>query len=176
MLVSGRPFQKHPVSSIFHTSSGFYSLVISLTRSFQLSSTFSFTSPSSPAVFILWRLCFFLKDCSHPFDAEKPLISILSAIRRAFSFSIVLDTGMFGCLQRLYHSHNASFTSEYFAGRTLLMTRLHACLILGQNLLLGTQNFLGLCQPFVEFVWNFTITCVWIILCIVYQFHSLLQV
>ena len=53
ILVTGRPFQKHPVSSIFHTSSGLFSLVISLARSFQLSNSFSFTSPSSPALFIL---------------------------------------------------------------------------------------------------------------------------
>ena len=152
-----------PVLSIFHTCSSLYSLVISLACSFQLSSTFSLTSPSSPAVFIRWRKCCFLRDCIHPFYAGKPLISIFSARRRASFCSIVPDTGMFDCLQRLYHSHNVSSTSEYFAGRTLLMTRLHACLILGQNLLLGTQKFLGLCAPCAEFVCIFTITWVWII-------------
>ena len=49
------------------------------------------------------------------------------------------------------------------------MARLQACLILGQNILLGTQNCLDLCPPYVEFLRKFTITCVWIILCIVYS-------
>ena len=60
-----RPFQKHPVSSIFLISSGLYSLVISFAHSLQLSSSFSFTSPSSPAVFILWRLCCFCTVAIH---------------------------------------------------------------------------------------------------------------
>lgn len=58
-LVSGNPRQKLPVSSIFHTSSGFHPRVISLTCSFQLSIVSSFTSPSSPAMVMWCRLCCF---------------------------------------------------------------------------------------------------------------------
>ena len=87
-LVSGKPRQKLPVSSTFHPSSGFHPRVMSLTHSFQLSIVSSFTSPSSPAMSMWCRLCCFLNDSSHPLEAAKPLMLILSAasklLREAF--------------------------------------------------------------------------------------------
>ena len=57
--------QKHPVSSMFQTFSGFHPLISSLDRSFQLASVCGLISASSPATVIVEMLCPFFKRSNH---------------------------------------------------------------------------------------------------------------
>ena len=69
-IFSGRPRQKHPVSSMFQTSRAFHPVVISLARSFQLSIVSLLTSPASPATVLLHMLYFCLNFSSQPLDND----------------------------------------------------------------------------------------------------------
>ena len=106
--------QKHPVSSMFQTFSGFHPLVSSLDRYFQLASVCGLISASSPATVIVEMLCLFLKRSNHPLEATNPSTCSFSAIIKASSWSIVPETGILEDLQRQYHFQTASLTSAYF--------------------------------------------------------------